>query len=436
MLDPVPAAGFTGPVVVVYDPLGDYAALSNFAEMPMTIDEERWSSVEHYFQAAKFTEAARREEIRQTKGGAAAKALAWREDFTNAVRADWDEVRVAVMSKALNAKFRQWPVARETLGSTWPMPIVELSNQDGFWGRSVQGAGLNTLGNLLCDIRAELFDAPDGLDILAGSTIGPTGGVSRLGIGTLVCSRDQAAPRATADFAYPGFVELGIPELMAADDLSEGGLLGAGFERRARALDRKYAQYAWFEDARSAVPGWLDRLFGVLSRRSYRATMDMDIIAVGTGSGSEAQMLWSTFGARATLVDLGHALVKNAAAQAPLAKVLRLPAERLASVSNESADGYFSLRTFDSANFGIRESLDEARRVLKPAGIAMISVSNAYLGSNGRLIHGQIGADRKIDRVAPLRMLGAIVDAARETGFIDLEVVNLESEICLVATRG
>ena len=70
----------------------------------------------------------------------------------------------------------------------------------------------------------------------------------------------------------------------------------------------------------------------------------MAIIAAGTGSGCEAQMLGSLLRARATPIDLGHRAVKNCATQAPLARVLYLPGERLAGVPDDSTDRYFASR--------------------------------------------------------------------------------------------
>ena len=89
-----------------YSKLPAYREFSNFFPSAFDLDGKRWPTVEHYFQAQKFTANPEyQEEIRAAKTPEKAKTLgATRE---KAIRADWDTVREDIMKKALQAKFTQ-----------------------------------------------------------------------------------------------------------------------------------------------------------------------------------------------------------------------------------------------------------------------------------------------------------------------------------------
>lgn len=138
-----------------------------------------WSTVEHFYQAQKFThpsssssassllaadlEAARAlvEAIRSapTPVDAAALGRAAQRSSPNLVRPDWEDAKLDVMIRGLRAKFssERHAEAREALLATHPRPIAEASPSDHFWGSGVDGSGCNHLGRLLAEVRAELL---------------------------------------------------------------------------------------------------------------------------------------------------------------------------------------------------------------------------------------------------------------------------------------
>lgn len=127
--------------------------LSNFYVAPFTLDGEEWTSVEHYFQTQKFPyDAAYRSRIRSASTAAYAKRLG--STRTVPIRADWDEVRVDIMRRAISAKFENKDLQRALL-DTGNSRLVENSNRDLFWGER-QGRGHNKLGELLMELRAKL----------------------------------------------------------------------------------------------------------------------------------------------------------------------------------------------------------------------------------------------------------------------------------------
>ena len=52
-------------VIVFWSKAEEYAELSNYAQFPFVLDGREWPSVEHWYQAAKFTDPVVREQIRQ-----------------------------------------------------------------------------------------------------------------------------------------------------------------------------------------------------------------------------------------------------------------------------------------------------------------------------------------------------------------------------------
>ena len=133
-----------------------FSALSNFAPYGFEVDGVKWPTVEHYFQAQKFTSPSskeHRERIRTSNSPRQAKALG--RSRSHAIRHDWDAVREDAMRTALRAKFTQ-PVLRALLLSTGDRPLVEDSPYDRYWGTGKDGRGKNRLGVLLMELRDEL----------------------------------------------------------------------------------------------------------------------------------------------------------------------------------------------------------------------------------------------------------------------------------------
>jgi N-glycosidase YbiA len=127
--------------------------LSNFS--PPGIEEGGlyWATVEHYFQAQKFSDSKFQERIRRAVTPKEARSLGQSRDFP--LRADWDGIREEVMLRALRLKFKT-PNARELLLSTGNRMLVESSPFDYFWAAGQDGTGQNRLGHLLVLVRSEL----------------------------------------------------------------------------------------------------------------------------------------------------------------------------------------------------------------------------------------------------------------------------------------
>src|SRR4051794_27200854 len=111
-----------------YEPHGEYGWLANFSRHAISIDGRVWPTVEHYFQAQKFTDRALQERIRKLPSPSAAKLLA--KKLKARRRADWHAVRDDIMTTAIRAKFLQHDGLAERLLTTASAPIIEDAADD------------------------------------------------------------------------------------------------------------------------------------------------------------------------------------------------------------------------------------------------------------------------------------------------------------------
>ncbi len=132
-----------------------WGELSNFSPHAVFLDGNVWPTVEHFYQAQKFTEAEYREYIRSSATPTRAKQRAYERSAVR-LREDWESVKEQVMLEGLRAKFEQHPDLRDRLVQSGDRLLVEHSDQDAYWGDGGDGTGLNRLGCLLMQVRSEI----------------------------------------------------------------------------------------------------------------------------------------------------------------------------------------------------------------------------------------------------------------------------------------
>jgi ribA/ribD-fused uncharacterized protein len=143
------------PEVIHFYRAGDaYGQFSNFAPYPIEIDGETWPTSEHYFQAQKFHDEAKREQIRREPKAIVAAKLG--RDRSVPLRADWEMAKDDIMRAAVRAKFTQHQRLRSLLLSTGDATLVEHTEKDDYWGDGGDGSGKNMLGRILMEVREEL----------------------------------------------------------------------------------------------------------------------------------------------------------------------------------------------------------------------------------------------------------------------------------------
>jgi len=133
---------------------GKHKYLSNFTAVPVTLDGETYTSVEHAYQAAKTLDLTQRADIKKQKLAKDVKRFGKTVDK----RKDWDDVKVEIMHNLLREKFSQ-DLFNDALLSTRNAELVEANYwNDTFWG-VYNGKGQNVLGRLLMDVREEVRSA-------------------------------------------------------------------------------------------------------------------------------------------------------------------------------------------------------------------------------------------------------------------------------------
>jgi ribA/ribD-fused uncharacterized protein len=127
---------------------------SNFAPFGIELDDAWWPTVEHYYQAQKFTDPDLRAKIRKAEKPPIAKGLADKNKAT--IRPDWDQLKDEVMHRAVRCKFERHGELKALLLATGDEELIESAPTDTYWGVGRDGTGQNKLGQILMRIRDEL----------------------------------------------------------------------------------------------------------------------------------------------------------------------------------------------------------------------------------------------------------------------------------------
>ena len=132
---------------------GQYLGLSNCTPYVVTIGDVEFPTLEHAFQAMKWTRKKDWIEIAKIPSPWDVRRRGEELLFT---RADWEDKKRAVMYKLLQEKFQCAP-HRNLLLETWPRQLIEENHwKDRYWG-VYKGEGQNWLGRLLMRVRLELI---------------------------------------------------------------------------------------------------------------------------------------------------------------------------------------------------------------------------------------------------------------------------------------
>lgn len=150
---------YSGQVVIrFYERDKPYYEFTNFYEpvSPISIDKNPWKTTEHYFQAQKFIGTPYEKEIMRLRRPREALEMSRKPNVVKWWRKDWEEVKRAIMYKALLAKFKQHEYLRVMLAQTGSALLIENSPHDDYWGIGYccSCEGQNWLGKLLMNVRS------------------------------------------------------------------------------------------------------------------------------------------------------------------------------------------------------------------------------------------------------------------------------------------
>ena len=117
----------------------------------MNLAGRLWPTVEHYYQAQKFSDTLYQDAIFRAATPKIAATMgrnpAW------PLRCEWESIKEQVMYEALVAKFIKHREIRLILLNTGDDLIIEASPYDSYWGEGADGRGSNRLGILLMKVR-------------------------------------------------------------------------------------------------------------------------------------------------------------------------------------------------------------------------------------------------------------------------------------------
>ena len=132
---------------------GPYRFLSNFWPAEVEFEGHVYPTVEHAYQAAKFTDNTMRERVAAAPTPGEAKHIA---HTATTQRANWDTAKFQVMEICVKYKFTHHDDLRAKLLDTGDAELIEGNT----WGDQIWGVyrdqGDNRLGKLLMKIRGEL----------------------------------------------------------------------------------------------------------------------------------------------------------------------------------------------------------------------------------------------------------------------------------------
>ena len=141
-------------VIKFYKVKDDFGFLSNFAPYGILLECFFWKTVEHYFQAAKFSDYKIQDIIRDKKTAISAAQEGRKREYP--IREDWDDIRDDKMRKALSAKFLQHHELKRKLLKTGDAILIEHTKNDHYWADGGDGTGLNKLGTFLMELRNDI----------------------------------------------------------------------------------------------------------------------------------------------------------------------------------------------------------------------------------------------------------------------------------------
>lgn len=160
--------------------------------------------------------------------------------------------------------------------------------------------------------------------------------------------------------------------------------------RRARefAFATKYGDYDYKRDLRSIyLKKWYDPIFSRISEVLARQTRQK-IIGIGANNGHElAEMFGDNPNVGIEVLDISQRAVELGK-QRHTRFLFHVGDMEQCQLQNGSYDIYLNLRSIHSSGVEIKAALAECRRILKPGGFAVLSISNGYLSEQNEIIYG------------------------------------------------
>ena len=136
--------------------LKDWYVFDNFAPFQIDWRGKLYSTAEHAYQAAHFlnTEPELAEKVRACRSPRNASDFA--NEHSDQDDPGWKEKRLSIREEIVRAKLEQHPLVRSTLTESSELYIVEMNDEDEFWGWGKSHDGQNNLGKIWMKLRSEI----------------------------------------------------------------------------------------------------------------------------------------------------------------------------------------------------------------------------------------------------------------------------------------
>ncbi len=128
--------------------------MSSYSHHGFELDGLYWATLEHYYQAMKFSDADYRQQIRLCQSVEEVNKLGHSKKPARAT--DWKKNRVLMMVRGFYTKCKSHEQVTERLIQTNDKKLIESSQYDYFWGCGRDHRGDNHYGKVLMNVRNKL----------------------------------------------------------------------------------------------------------------------------------------------------------------------------------------------------------------------------------------------------------------------------------------
>ena len=131
----------------------EFYVFSNFSAFKLMWKGYEWMTSEHAYHSEKFEDQNILEKLKKARSAHDAMKVAYANK--SAYREDWDDRKLTVMKKILQAKVEQHSYVKKKLLESGDKELIENSWRSAYWGWGSHKDGENHLGKLWMEVRAE-----------------------------------------------------------------------------------------------------------------------------------------------------------------------------------------------------------------------------------------------------------------------------------------
>jgi SAM-dependent methyltransferase len=214
-------------------------------------------------------------------------------------------------------------------------------------------------------------------------------------------------------------------------------------QAREEAFNIKYGNYDYEKDLREKyITTWYKPILSILKNHNIKNDIEFSVLGVASNNGLELFQVFKDYPkANISVLDLSDVAIKSGQMKYKNIKYIAGNMEDC-TLEKSSYDVYLNLRSIHSSGVDIRMTLAECYRILKPNGIAIISVSNGYLTPNeirkDELVETNGMYDNRIEAFStdkPYELINKIRVKLDNYGFRFIEIHTGETEIFIKAIR-